>query len=394
MKDKLSRLFEKYLNNQCSDEEIMTLLEHFKIEEQELLLLDLIGKGLQWPDEPTVSVNNLEEHLDLAYVNVKQRIEHLKTPAVRKIKLWIRIAAAVAIVLVSSNGLYFYMIKNIKGSRDQAAGYTNDLKPGTNNATLTLANGRKIKLSEVGNGELAEEAGISILKSAQGQVVYEVKHNSEMANKVNTLTTAKGETFILILPDKSRVWMNAASSLTYSPVLTTNGVRKVKLEGEAYFEVTKDKVHPFVVYANNQLVEVFGTHFNVNAYIDEPIVKTTLLEGSVQVSSLQSHLVKRLAPGQQSDLVDGNIQIRNVNPGVAIAWKNGEFSFKNEELKSIMRKVARWYNVEVVFQNKEIMRRKFSGNVSRFDKISKVLRILEMTGDVKFKIEERVITVL
>jgi transmembrane sensor len=311
----------------------------------------------------------------------------------KSFKLWPRIATVAAAVAVIVFGTWFYNARYMNGRHPEfiaGSPLANDIAPGKNTATLTLANGKVINLSDAVNGELAKEAGVVITKKAGGGLVYEVKENSG-PNKTNTLSTAKGETYQLRLPDGSMVWLNAASSLTYASSLNDGGIRRVKLEGEAYFEVAKDKKHPFIVSTNQQEVEVLGTHFNINSYADERGIKTTLLEGSVKVSVLtgakdrQATAVKTLVPGQQAELNGSKIEVVEVNVENAIAWKNGEFSFNDEPLQSIMRKIARWYGVEVIYQDID-PNRPFGGTVSRFEHISKVLEKLELTGSVKFKI--------
>lgn len=308
---------------------------------------------------------------------------HAKT-----VRIWPRITMAAAIALVIfSVGLFYYTGKN-KGFSHGA--YRNDVPPGKTGATLTLANGKKISLTDAGKGELANEAGISISKTAEGQVVYEVRVSKSDSNHINTLTTAKGETYILTLPDKSTVWMNAASSLTYSAALLERGVRRVKLEGEAYFQIAKDKAHPFIVESGDQQVQVLGTHFNVRAYRSEKIFRTTLLEGSVKVS--EDGKTKVLSPGFEAINKSGEIIVEKADTEWAVAWKNNKFIFDSQRIEDIMPMIERWYNVEVIYTG-EIPSDAFWGSVSRYDNISKVLGALESTGNVHFKIEGRKIYV-
>lgn len=300
-----------------------------------------------------------------------------------------KIAAAAIILLTLSFSLYFF-----KEKRRNSISYTNDIAPGKIGATLTLSNGKKIRLATTLNGEIAKESGISIAKNSAGELVYQIQENSTANKGINTLSTAKGETYIIILPDQSKVWMNAASTLTYATSLNDHGVRHVKLDGEAYFEITKDKAHPFIVESNGQQVEVLGTHFNVNSYKDEESLKTTLLEGSVRVSSLRgTKQTQDLKPGQQSSLsVTGNVEVADVETELFTAWKDNKFIFDNSDIKSVMRIVQRWYNVDVVYVG-QLPDDDFGGKVSRFDNVSSILRILESTGGVHFKIEGRKIYV-
>lgn len=318
---------------------------------------------------------------------VMDRLNFDRNPGRAKpISIWPRvIAAAVAIVILGA-GFFYYHIKTSGEDQQSVAEYAGDITPGKQGATLTLANGKKIRLTEAQNGELAKEAGVVITKSASGQLIYEIKDHSGEPNKYNTLTTAKGETYQIRLPDGSLVWMNAASSLTYSAGLLESGARKIKLNGEAYFQVAKDKGHPFIVESRGQRIEVLGTHFNVNAYHDEPVMKTTLLEGSVKVSD--KNIEKILLPGYEAVNTGNDITVDKVDTELAVAWKNNNFVFANERIETVMKMVERWYDVEVVYEG-AMPEDRFRGGVSRFDNISKVLNILESTGLVHFKVKNR-----
>lgn len=310
-------------------------------------------------------------------------------PAPKAVVIWPKIAAVAAIAIVIGTGWFYFKKPVVDQSQQQAS--TTDVAPGSIGATLTLANGKKIKLGASNSGELANEAGVTITKTAQGELIYEVSNPiDEASDKINTLSTTNGETYRVRLPDKTEVWLNAASQLKYPASFTNDTERRVELQGEAYFQVTKDKNHPFIVSTNQQQIKVLGTHFNVRGYANEPI-KTTLVEGSVQVSNPMS--AKVLKPGQQSTLfANGNFVVGPSDMVLDLAWKNNEFMFESEPIENVMKMVERWYNVEVVYVGKKSAE-KFGGGVSRFDKVSKVLELLERTGAVKFKIEDRKIFV-
>lgn len=304
----------------------------------------------------------------------------------KSIRLWPRVVAAAAAIFLIVLGITFFSYQR------QQPTLVQDVLPGRVGATLTLANGKKITLSEATTGEIAKESGISVTKSADGQLVYEIKETDKLAGGTNTLSTSKGETYILTLPDKSKVWLNAASSLTYSAGINKDGLRKVKLDGEAYFEIAKDKKHPFIVQTATQQVEVLGTHFNVNSYSNEPDVRTTLLEGIVKVSTGKTGSV--LKPNQQAILIDHKITVKSVNAEDEIAWKDGVFLFQDEPLANIMRRISRWYNVDVVFADGVNQNQLYGGGISRYNNVSTVLEMLESTKDVRFKIEGRRIFVM
>jgi len=341
---------------------------------------------------------------------------------VRKFRLWPRVAAAVALLAFGAGWFYF---SNSSANRlmnnQQQNAYLNDVAPGRNSATLTLANGKKIVLSDAGSGELAKEQGLVISKTADGQIIYNVipsagpKLGTEGDTQTsaaggmayNTLSTVNGETFQVRLPDGSLVVLNAASSLTYPTNLNQAPERRVKLYGEAYFEVAKVMVRqkgagskepgtrkPFIVSTDQQQVEVLGTQFNINSYADELNTKTTLLEGIVKVASIGARQYSSiLKPGQQAVGKSEGFLIKAVNIAQAVAWKNGTFDFDNEDIQSVMRKISRWYDVEVEFEG-SISKERFNGALSRKKNISQMLKMLESTGVVHFKIEGRRIIVI
>lgn len=316
----------------------------------------------------------------------RQAADEIETP----LKLWPRVVAAAVAIIIIGAGLFYYNVKQ-KDQPEQAVVHHVDIEPGKQGATLTLASGQKIRLSDAVNGELAKEAGVSITKSEDGQLVYEIQNSESDGNKINTLSTSNGETYKLRLPDGSLVWLNAASSLTYTASLIERGKRTVRLNGEGYFQVAKDKAHPFIVESNGQQIEVLGTHFNVSAYGDDPQTKTTLEEGSIKIASGAERRI--LKPNQQAILSEKGIQVKEIDAELALAWKSGFFLFDRESLESIMIKVARWYDVEVMYTDPALKAKTFTGTISRFEKISQVFSMLEQNEVANFKIEGRKITI-
>jgi transmembrane sensor len=385
--DKLKTPFYKYLNNELDEADARALLEHMQSGHDRDTFLFLIDESLDGPHaDQLLNSPELLALLNQSFVKINDAID--AKPEKRIMRLWPRTAGIAAAVLAIMFGIWFYTARSIVNRNSEIANQ-NDVAPGKIGATLTLANGRKIKLSDAANGELAKEAGISVTKTADGQLVYGIKEGSGDPDMINTLTTAKGETYVVTLPDKSKVWMNAASSLTYAASLNEHG-RRVKLEGEAYFEVAEDKTRPFTVETRGQKIEVLGTHFNVNAYADEEKVTTTLLKGSVKVSGKPGS--KILKPGDQSSVNENSIAIAAVDTERAIAWKNNKFLFENDDIQYIMRMIDRWYDVDVVYTG-EMPIEKFGGGISRFGNVSQVLKILQSTGGAHFKIEGRKILV-
>ncbi|MNJ87400.1 fec operon regulator FecR [compost metagenome] len=391
MEGKLNQLFENYLNNQCSDQEILNLLEYFKIEQEEPVLRELIMQELQRSGEPNIRVDRVEERLNLAYAGIREYIIQEEAPVIRKIKLWKRIAVAAAIAtIVFGGGLYYYNLNLRKVQLNETA-YKNDAGPGKTGATLTLANGQKIRLSDEKNGELAKDAGVTINKSANGQLVYDIVSDKSAAGHINTLSTTNGETYKVRLPDGTQIWLNAASKLIYTTNLIRNGKRVVQLDGEAYFEVSKDKKHPFVVESKGQFVEVLGTHFNINAYRDEPQIATTLLEGSVKVGiNGKTQLIR---PGQQAVNYGGRLKVNDVSLDDITDWKEGDFFLNHVDFKTAMRKIARWYDVEIVYDVAVPEDLESGGWMSRRNKLSTVLKAIEDTGLARFRIEGKTVHV-
>lgn len=367
-------------------------------------LLTLLAEGTY--DEVVTSQMRAEmtalesqRNLDMdRWENVLTKIK-LQTSLEKKqtMSLWPRILAVASAVAVIFLSVYFF--NYVKTDRDSLVNH--NISPGKVGATLTLASGKKIKLTAVANGEIAEESGVSVTKTAEGQLSYQIKGNASGADKINTLSTEKGETFILSLPDKSKVWLNAASSLTYAASLNERGKRVVRLIGEAYFEVAKDKEHPFIVESRGQKVEVLGTHFNINSYPDEPSVKTTLLEGVVRIAPSSASGTTAvpgagnviLKPNEQAVLENRTISVRSVVADDAIAWKNGYFMFDSDNLENVMTRIARWYNIQPFYEDESLKHEVFLGTISKYERISEVLHMLERTGGVSFKIDGKKVIV-
>jgi transmembrane sensor len=369
----IKELLQKYEAGTCTDEEV-ALLETWY---------------LNWkPDDRITLPDSFVEHSVNKVWTRLQAVTRVKPV----IKMWPRIAAAAIILLAVGIGSYVYHTKN----KPLNVAYSNDIAPGSDKATLTLANGQKISLTDAKVGSLAQQSGINIIKTADGQLTY---HNSDKSftrdtgTSYNKIEIPYGGQYQVNLPDGTRVWLNAGSSLRY-PTRFSGKERKVELTGEGYFEVAKNKTLPFRVLTGKQVVEVLGTHFNVKAYIDETTIKTTLLEGSVKVTQNQNGVAKLLKPGQQSVLANDNLKISEADTEEAVAWKNGLFLFNDQTLDEIMLQVSRWYGVTVAFNDSSLKKKIFAGSLSRFKNISQLLEVLESTGSVHFKIEGRRITIM
>jgi ferric-dicitrate binding protein FerR (iron transport regulator) len=331
---------------------------------------------------------------DDAWQNIIMRTQ--KVSLTRKVYIIIQKwkFAAVFFILLSAIGVFYKLSHpalKVGPVITKSIPYKNDVPPGTDKAKLTLTDGSVIIMDGHTAGTVKSYAGLKIT-SAHGAVSYQVTDsNSVIKNQYNTITIPAGCKYKVTLPDGSMVWLNSESSLKF-PVVFNKSERNVYLTGEAYFEVAKNKLKPFKVFSNNTVVQVLGTHFNIHAYSDDEAVKTTLIEGSVKIYwGAES---KMIVPGQQAyiKLNSSKIKIHEINVDESIAWKNDLFLFDSEDIKSVMKEVARWYNVEVEYKD-DISQAHFSGSISRNNNISQVLNMLELTGGVHFAIDGRKIIV-
>jgi len=314
------------------------------------------------------------------------------------VKKWIPVRywlAAASVLLIFSVSLLLYKNKEAvqKLAKNSRQHDKSSILPGSNKAILTLADGSKITLGNSGHGTITHQGLATINKLNNGQLVYNINNKLPQGTILyNTATTPRGGQYEVILSDGTKVWLNAASSLKY-PVAFSGKERHVELTGEAYFEVAKNKNMPFSIAVKGSSIEVLGTHFNVMAYDDDKHMVTTLLEGAVKLKKGNSEAL--LKPGQQAIMLDGQIayQVSDANTEAAVAWKNGYFVFDNEGIESIMKKIARWYDVDVSYEG-AVTDQSFGGTVSRFSNVTELLNILELTGTIHFKIEGRMITVM
>lgn len=383
-------LLRQYIINAASpaqQAELMLLLQTSDYDEEQLLqLLDEIALATA-----------PQENYDPAYWRPKLLRILQAAPVVqmqRRQFNWKKIAIAASILLIISLGSYFAFFNN-KKHNEIAKVETKDVPaPDRTRASITLADGRTIYLDSLNTGTIATQNQVTITKDANGNIVYTPSAVSTPTAFLNTLTNPRGSKVIdMTLADGSRVWLNAGSSITY-PIAFISNERKVSITGEAYFTVTHNEKQPFTVSANGVDIHDLGTSFNVNAYSDESDVKVTLLEGSVKV--MNDVDTKTIKPGEQISAVSHSPLTIHHSPDTeqAIAWKNNRFIFAGENIQSVMRQLARWYDVDVNY-NGTIPTDEFVGVISRsrYENISAVLNMLEKTKTVSFKIEGRRITV-
>ncbi len=365
---------------------------------------ELIRQWLLFGDFPDLRLNENELASDLR--DIDKRLPLRYGPAAQPTqlhKLWKVVAVAASIVLLSTIAFYFYQ------PDEKPTTYANDVAPGTNTATLTLADGRILNLSDAATGELAQQEGVKITKSADGQLRYVFSTSPKASSLYNTLNTPNGGQHEVSLPDGTKAWLNAASSIRFPVSFVGKASRLVEVTGEVYFEVAKawgvesgaesvkgkamgvERKIPFIVKTATQQIEVLGTHFNVNAYGDGGKIKTTLAEGSVRVSSALGNL--KLNPGQQAILTTDKLSVIPIDTNEVMAWRNGDFMFNEERLEDILNDVARWYNIEVVYEEDAAKNVLFWGMISRSVNISQLLHMLESTDEVRFSVKGRKITV-
>lgn len=368
---------------------------------EELIIPAVLKKNLQdfnAPDE------------EAALQRIKNKIPFSPVKKIKPKRNLLPFSIAASIILLAGIAItYQYMKQGTK--TNNGITISEALQPGGNYATLTLANGKNINLATAKNGLLDSDAGSDVLKTAEGQLSYENSEVATHSKEQHILSTPKGGQYTVTLPDGSRVWLNAASTLKY-PVVFDEKERVVELSGEGYFEIKTSLLPtspqrggvgktPFIVKLRDGAeVKVSGTHFNINAYTDEVEIKTTLLEGSVRVECERLTKDQRIfktagqpEPGDQAVIKeDGDIRIvEKINTDEAIAWKNGQFKFVNEPIENIMRQVARWYDATIIYNGK--INYHLNATIYRNEPLSKLLELLEMTNRVHFKIEGKTITV-
>ncbi|MFA4867987.1 MAG: FecR family protein [Pedobacter sp.] len=327
-----------------------------------------------------------DESFFKAEAEMWQVIDHNSKP---KQFSWFRnfASAAAAVIIICAAGFYYYNSSNLEVAK--LVSYTKDIPAGKDGATLTLGNGKKIAISEASVGKLFDDPNITITKTADGMIVYKVKSSESGGTDYNTLETDNGQQGKVVLPDNSIVCLNAGSSLKYPSSFSHLNERQVELSGEAYFEISKDKKHPFIVRTKSQDVKVLGTHFNINSYIDERRTKTTLLEGSVLIDNKY-----QLKPGDLAINDDGKLAIMRADTDLELAWKNNDFYFRETAMESVMKQIERWYDIKVEYADPRLKFISINGLISRSKPLSVVLERLGAAGQMHFKINGRNVTAM
>jgi ferric-dicitrate binding protein FerR (iron transport regulator) len=377
--------------------ENLTEAEHSELDDWVNENMDNQRRFEKWIDPDNIEAwRHYRDKLDMEmkYQHLKSRIDIHGRKQKSKIKSlvpWL-----VAAVLLPAILIPYYLLRN-KDADIVTPIIAKDIAPATNRATLTLSDNSVVVLDSMHEKNITRQGNTNVLKQDTEMIVYKPTGLTAVPGTIeyNTLTTPAGGKFKVLLPDGSLVWLNAVSSLKY-PVAFGGNERRVELTGEGYFEVAKDAAHPFIVKANNNTVKVLGTHFNINAYTDEPMLKVTLAEGSVKVND--SKVIK---PGQQAQV---NYPASGIEPGwsyrvienadmeAEMAWQKGMFVFKGTDLEDIMRQVSRWYDADIEYNFRPVLH--LNAEISRNTPVSKLLHLLEGPDRVHFKIENKKITVV
>ncbi|HWV66670.1 FecR family protein, partial [Chitinophaga sp.] len=345
-RNELAILSKKYLAGAASNDEKNRLLQWYNAYDEQALTAYLASP------ETEASLEQRMRHRLMAATAPEPKVVPMRRNG------W---KAAAAVLLLVTAGAGFYVWQS--GKKQPLAEKAVTITPGSDKATLTLADGTVVNLDSAGTGVLTVQGNSKVEKTTHGQIVYKNGNANAAAVTYNTLRTPRGGQYKITLPDGTDVWLNANSSVSY-PTAFTGKERKVDITGEAYFEVAEDAERPFTVKVNNNMdVLVLGTHFNINAYADESTINTTLLEGAVLVRTTGA--MRHLNPGQQAKVTpagDGIVGVKRIDANSAVAWKNGYFSFEDADIPTVMRQLSRWYNIEVKYSEK-IPEETFTGEI-------------------------------
>ncbi len=388
--EEVQKLVEKYLHNTASPKETEKLFQWYR---------NKMNTDSEWNFDALEDEENLKSFI-FSKIDVPELAEKQKPFHHRFYSL----AAASIVLMFMVSGLYFYLKKDqiettplaVKVAIKQKV---EDIQPGGSKAILTLSDGKKIVLDDSQNEVVINQGGIKIHKNSKGIIVYSLSNlsneqsstkGSEIQTVYNTIQTPVGGKFQLNLADGSKVWLNSASSLRF-PVFFSGDTREVELKGEAYFEVSKNADKKFSVRSGNQTVEVLGTHFNINAYSDEPAITTTLIEGAVRVIELNTKKSQILKPGEQSK-VDRDIRIQIKDTQAEVAWKDGYFYFENASIETVMRQLGRWYGITARYEA-VLPENHFEGAIATNLTLLEVLEILQKSN-IHFRLEGKEVVVM
>lgn len=403
-------LLDRYLSDTLSTEEVPRFLSYLRQYENTGRLRQTIYKALH--DNSFEGIAD-KTRTDIIFKKILQQAANVDKDSIAgerpvDIKHWqsrfnlFRLVAAAAVIFLIFSGAYYFLHQQkptdaIASGKKVQQPLTGDVAPGGNKAVLKLADGTSVVLDDADTGMIARQGSMNVFKLNSGELAYHGTAGNKSAMLFNTVSTPRAGQYQVVLPDGSKVWLNAASSIRF-PAAFVGQERNVELTGEAYFEIAHNKNMPFHVLVNNVKVEVLGTHFNIMSYENENAVNTTLLEGSVRVSPMFSAGEEepglKLSPGQQASRKKGSsvFNVREVDVESVVAWKNGIFQFNSDDIQTIMRQIERWYDIDVDYAGK-IPEEHYSGTVGRDNNLLKVLRIFEESG-LRFKIQGKKLTIL
>lgn len=376
---KYELLANKWQEGTCTDAEQTELFEYYE------------QFGANKVEIPIVFNGNEDSYRDALYKKISNRIEIKRTSSVH---LWLWSSAAAVVFILSAVLINFKINSTQSHKLVKSRKLPVSKNPLQKQPILIQNNGSVVQLRNAEHSGV--QNGFNVQQDNNGTLVYTITKNTTAAANdkiLNEIRTPVGQKLIVFLSDGTKVHLNAGSSFKF-PNQFQSATRRVSLVGEAYFEVSKDKTKPFIVSTANQDIEVLGTHFNVNAYENEIASRTTLVEGRVKIKPKFSDKSTILAPGQQAVLEKQNLTVAEVNTETALAWRSGYFIFNNEDLESIMRKLQRWYGIEVIYQSKKNPELTFAGTISQQKSLTSILKIIEETGDVRFSVSGRSVTVL
>lgn len=381
----ITYLISNFLQGTLTPEESEELRVFLETPANRDLFIEITGQLVTYDEQDMPAFDEQMLPMLTRILDVDRSLPTPRKGILARLRYW---PAAAAVILLAGTALWFLSRQQpdpahilVQQDRQQ------DIMPGSNKAILTLSDGSTVTLDSTGNQVIRQ--GSTTVYRHNGQLQYESKQ-TPAGPVFNTLATPRGGQYQVVLPDGTKVWLNAASRLRY-PVVFNDGTRTVDLEGEAYFETVKDAHRPFIVKAGNTSVQVLGTSFDIMAYADEKQLEATLLTGAIKVAVAdKSHL---LHPGQQAVVTGGKpVSIATVNTEAVVAWKNGYFSFADADLGTVMRQLSRWYDVEITYRN-GIPPGTFSGEIGRGLTLEQALKILEQTN-VHFTIEGKRIVIL
>lgn len=385
----LTYYLEKYAQGNLGSEEKQLLLQMLKEPANQALANQLLDSDWElWKNNGMDFSSEVQRIQSKVAAAIELEAGKERATVTRKLSSlqWKWAAAIVVLVGAAIMGLVMFSHKPSHPSSEALVSETSTQMP-DNHAVLTLSDGKKITLDNVANGAIAQQGNTSIHKMENGEIIYKPSNTNTASLMMNTVSTPKGKDYKVQLPDGTLVWLNAASSLSF-PASFTGDNRAVSLSGEAYFEVAKDRSKPFIVRTSDAAIEVLGTHFNVSDYAEDNIGSVSLLEGSIRFTRGKESEVLR--PGEKVQFVKGSNTLslmRNIEEEQVLAWKNGNFYFKEQDIETVMNQIGRWFDLEIVYEGKK-PDIKMWGMMGRDTDLEVLLKSLERTSGIKFSVEK------